>query len=121
MQLTFIIDPIQQLDPGHDTSVALMEAAQKQGYQLWITHIEQLTLQAGKTWAQVWPVELHPVQLVEGRWVAPDPWYTLAKAQLLPLERMDAVFMRTDPPVTTPYLYATYLLDYVDRSQDSSH
>ena len=27
---------------------------------------------------------------------------------------MDAVFMRTDPPVTVPYLYATYILDYVD-------
>jgi glutathione synthase len=27
---------------------------------------------------------------------------------------MDAVFMRTDPPVTVPYLYATYILDYIN-------
>ena len=117
VQLTFIIDPIHKLDPGHDTSVALMEAAQGQGHELWITQIEQLTLQGGQTWAQVHPVKLHPVPLVEGRWVAPDPWYTLGEAQLLPLERMDAVFMRKDPPVTTPYLYATYLLDYIDPNQ----
>ncbi|HEY9651777.1 MAG TPA: glutathione synthase, partial [Coleofasciculaceae cyanobacterium] len=25
-----------------------------------------------------------------------------------------AVFMRTDPPVTIPYLYATYILDYIN-------
>jgi glutathione synthase len=27
------------------------------------------------------------------------------------------VFMRTDPPVTVPYLYATYLLDYIDPAK----
>jgi glutathione synthase len=30
---------------------------------------------------------------------------------------MDAVFMRTDPPVNVPYLYATYILDYVNPRQ----
>jgi glutathione synthase len=30
---------------------------------------------------------------------------------------MDAVFMRTDPPVNVPYLYATYILDYIDQSK----
>jgi glutathione synthase len=30
---------------------------------------------------------------------------------------MDAVFMRTDPPVNDSYLYATYILDYVDQNQ----
>ena len=117
MKLAFIIDPIQLLDPGHDTSVALMEAAQNQGDQLWITQIEQLTLQDGKTWARLSPVTLVPVPLVDGKWVSPDPWYSLGESQLLPLEQMDAVFMRKDPPVTIPYLYATYLLDYVDPSR----
>lgn len=35
----------------------------------------------------------------------------------MPLEAMDAIFMRKDPPVTVPYLYATYLLDYVDSTK----
>jgi glutathione synthase len=30
---------------------------------------------------------------------------------------MNAVFMRTDPPVDVPYLYATYILDYVDPAK----
>jgi glutathione synthase len=57
------------------------------------------------------------VQLVEGRWLAANPWYKLSDSCLTPLETMDAVFMRTDPPVNDSYLYATYILDYVDENK----
>jgi len=30
---------------------------------------------------------------------------------------MDVVMMRTDPPVTVPYLYTTYVLDYIDPTK----
>jgi glutathione synthase len=55
--------------------------------------------------------------LVEGYWQIPDPWYTLGTPARLPLETMDVVFMRKDPPDSTAYLYATYLLDYIDPGQ----
>jgi glutathione synthase len=117
VKLTFIIDPIHQLDPGHDTSVALMEAAQKLGHEVWVTQANLLSVVEGKAWAVLEQVQLKPVQLVEGRWVAESLWYQLQERTFSPLEVMDAVFMRTDPPVTTPYLYATYLLDYIDSSK----
>lgn len=117
MKFAFIIDPIDRLDPGHDTSVALMEAAQKLGHEVWITQASQLGVTAGKAWATLTLVRLTPVQLVEGRWVSAHPWYALGDSALLPLSAMDAVFMRTDPPVNVPYLYATYILDYVDPAQ----
>lgn len=117
MKFAFIIDPIQRLDPGHDTSVALMEAAQKLGHEIWMTEAHQLSVAEGKAWAIAQPVKLEPVQLVDGRWVAELEWFHLGEPQLLPLESMDAVFMRTDPPVTTPYLYATYILDYIDPAK----
>lgn len=114
MKFAFIIDPIQRLDPGHDTSVALMEAAQILGHEVWITQSNLLGVSGGKAFAQLQPVQLTPVDLVEGRWIAADPWFHLGDRVLRPLEEMDAVFMRTDPPVTVPYLYATYILDYID-------
>ncbi len=117
MKLAFITDPIHQLDPGHDTSVALMEAAQAKGHQVWVTQMERLYLVQGQTWAFLQPVTLHPVQLIEGKWVAPTPWYEVGEVVTLPLETMDGVFMRQDPPVTVPYLYATYLLDYVNPTK----
>jgi glutathione synthase len=117
VKFLFIIDPIQKLDPGHDTSVALMEAAQGLGHEVWITEAQRLSVADGKAWAIAQPVELQAVELVEGRWVSVLEWFRLGESRLLPLDDMNAVFMRTDPPVTIPYLYATYILDYVDPSK----
>lgn len=117
MKFAFIIDPIERLDPGHDTSVALMEAAQELGHEVWITQAEQLGVVAGKATALLKPVRLTPVELVDGLWAAANPWFEVGEGSLRWLEEMDAVFMRTDPPVTVPYLYATYILDYIDPTK----
>ncbi|MBO1046516.1 MAG: glutathione synthase [Dolichospermum sp. DEX182a] len=117
MKLAFIIDPIHRLDPCHDTSVALMEAAQILGHEIWITQANLLSVIDGKAWASLQQVELVPVELVEGRWLAANPWFKLSPSAFTALETMDAVFMRTDPPVNDAYLYATYILDYVDQNK----
>ncbi|MGH2416291.1 MAG: glutathione synthase, partial [Microcystaceae cyanobacterium] len=115
MKLAFIIDPLPQLDPGHDTSVALMEAAQALGHEVWVTQIHQLSVIEGKAWAILQAVQLTPVKLVDNHWVAVPNWYHVSTSGILTtLEEMDAVFMRTDPPVTVPYLYATYILELIN-------
>ncbi|MEH2422053.1 MAG: glutathione synthase [Nostoc sp.] len=117
MKLAFIIDPIHQLDPCHDTSIALIEAAQILGHEVWVTQANLLSVVESKAWAVLQRVEVVPVQLMEGRWVAANPWYKLSDSSLTFLETMDAVFMRTDPPVNDSYLYATYILDYIDQNK----
>ncbi|MDZ7969339.1 MAG: glutathione synthase [Nostoc sp. DedSLP03] len=117
MKLAFIIDPIHLLDPCHDTSVALIEAAQILGHEVWVTQANLLSVAEGKALAVLQRVEVVPVQLVEGRWVAANLWYKLSDSSLTSLETMDAVFMRTDPPVNDSYLYATYILDYIDQNK----
>ncbi|MHC5595934.1 MAG: glutathione synthase [Nostoc sp.] len=117
MKLAFIIDSIHLLDPCHDTSVALIEAAQILGHEVWITQVNLLSVVESKAWAFLQRVEVVPVQLMEGRWVAANPWYNLSDSSLTSLETMDAVFMRTDPPVNDSYLYATYILDYIDQNK----
>ncbi|PSB02055.1 glutathione synthase [Merismopedia glauca] len=114
MKLAFIIDPIDKLDPTHDTSVALMEAAHSLGHEVWITQANQLSVVNSQAWANLQQIEFTPVTLVDGLWVALDRWYTLGNFSLQPLEAMDAVFMRIDPPVNDAYLYATYILDYIN-------
>jgi len=105
-----------------------MEAAQELGHEVWVTQANLLSVVNGKAWAILQPVQLVPIQLLEGRWIAAQPWYSLGAASLdaaqadtlgnlRPLEEMDVVFMRTDPPVTTAYLYATYILDYIDPTK----
>jgi len=114
VKFAFIIDPLSKLNPSHDTSVALMEAAQALGHDVWITQAQKLTVVNNQAWANLEKVQLTPAELVEGRWVVSERWYAISDTVSLPLEDMDAVFMRTDPPVTIPYLYATYILDYIN-------
>jgi glutathione synthase len=117
VKLAFIIDPIVKLDAGHDSSVAMMESAQMLGHQVWITEANQLSIIEGKAWAYLQTVNLKPVKLVNGYWQAELDWYQVGSKTLTCLEEMDAVFMRTDPPVTVPYLYTTYILDLIDRDK----
>lgn len=114
MKFAFIIDPLSRLDPGHDTTVAIMEAAQRLGHEVWITEMNQLSVVNGKAWATLQQLKLNPVSLIEGRWVAEARWYEIQETGFFCLETMDGVGMRKDPPVTIRYLYATYILDLID-------
>ncbi len=117
MKLAFIIDPIAKLDPTHDSSVAMMEAAHQLGHQVYITTAEQLSVTDGQAAAHLQPVKIYPVKLDGDRWIAPSPWYELGQSEFMNLNDMNAVFMRTDPPVDVPYLYTTFILDYIDQTK----
>ena len=121
MKFAFIIDPIARLDPGHDTSVAIMEAAQVLGHEVYITQVDQLGVIESRAYGWLQSVTMEPVEQVgsgEGsHWVSVADWYSLGDRVWRPLEDMDAVFMRKDPPVTIPYLYVTYILDYIDSNK----
>ena len=125
----FIIDPIQHLDPARDSSVALMQAAQRCGDQVWICGIADLaavpdpltaTNQAGAIAGHVASALVRPLQLgtiephADG-WQVPNPWFQLGPAEQRRLERFRCVWMRKDPPVDEAYLYATHLLDLAAR------
>ncbi len=117
MKLAFIIDPIAKLDPTHDSSVAMMEAAGILGHQVYITTAEQLAVIDGRAAAYLQTIQIEPVKLVEQRWIAIEQWYQVGQPELIFLDEMQAVFMRTDPPVDVPYLYITYILDYIDSQK----
>lgn len=91
-----------------------MEAACVAGHQVWITDIYHLSVRNNRAWATVTPVDVQPVILKDDHWIAPQPWYQLGESEAIALDSMDVVWMRTDPPVTIPYLYATYILDAIN-------
>ena len=121
MKFAFIIDPIARLDPGHDTSVAIMEAAQGMGHEVYITQADWLGVVESRAYGWLQPMTMKPAVLEKqgegSRWVTASDWYSLGDRAWRSLEDMDAVFMRKDPPVTVPYLYVTYILDYIDTAK----
>ena len=107
----FVIDPITRLNPAKDSSVALMQAAERAGLPVWVCSPADLSAAerpgpvAGRghcTWVLATPVTC-------------DPWYALGEPRLLPLDAFAHVWMRKDPPVDEAYLYATHLLELAER------
>ncbi len=107
----FVIDPIERLNPAKDSSVALMQAAQRAGRPVWITTLTGLSAAEGPAagagrghgaWVRATPVTC-------------EPWYSPGEARRLPLGAFAHVWMRKDPPVDEAYLYATHLLELAER------
>lgn len=120
----FVIDPIERLKPAKDSSVALMEAVQRSGAQVWVCTPGDLCAIASRdgadeeghnAWAQAMPLQLQPISAGPDGWQVPSPWYEPGPAQLVPLTGFAAVWMRKDPPVDEAYLYATHLLEIAER------
>jgi len=65
MKLAFILDPIAQLDPTHDSTVALMEAACTLGHEVYITEMQSLNIRHSKAWAWLDRVHVAPISLVD--------------------------------------------------------
>jgi glutathione synthase len=113
MKHLFIADPLAALDPGHDSTVAMMEAARAVGQQVFACRTRDLGVDDG-VYAMANEVDVTPARMQHGRWVVADPWYSLGPPQRVDLREFAVVSMRTDPPVDEAYLRATYILDHVD-------
>ncbi|MFQ6538435.1 MULTISPECIES: glutathione synthase [Aphanothece] len=124
----FVIDPITRLNPAKDSSVALMQAAQRAGHPVWVATPADLSAREGGpgaqgqggteghgAWVLAQPVRLAPMEALTDGWSVPTPWFELGEARQLPLVAFAHVWMRKDPPVDEAYLYATHLLDLAER------
>ncbi|MCP9849976.1 glutathione synthase [Cyanobium sp. Morenito 9A2] len=111
----FVLDPIQRLRPTKDSSVALMQAAQRAGQEVWVATPADLSV-VGRDSGQEPLVRAQPITLAAIRptadgWELPEPWCTLGEPTWLSLTHFPRVWMRKDPPVDEAFLYATHLLD----------
>ena len=115
----FVIDPIARLRPTKDSSVALMQAAQRAGQQVWVCTPAQLAVHgrdpAHEPLVLAQPVRLAEISPTSTGWDLPDPWFEAGDPRWLPLAHFPRVWMRKDPPVDEAYLYATHLLELAER------
>ncbi|MFH1409662.1 MAG: glutathione synthase [Nanoarchaeota archaeon] len=86
----FVIDPIENLHPDTDTTLAIMEEAKKQGIAVWYCTIRELGF-ANNTYA-----------------LARE--YRVDEVREIPLDDYHLIFMRKEPPYDLNFHYATQLL-----------
>ncbi len=101
-KLGVVMDPIASINFKKDTTLALLLAAQKSGWELFYMEMKHLYLEQGDAKAYAAPLK-----------VALDPsnWFELGETESIALETLDAILMRKDPPFDNEFVYSTYILE----------
>ena len=95
------MDPIGSIKPSKDSSLAMLLAAQKRGWELYYMEQGDLFLEDSRCHALQTRVEVRDNE---------NDWYTLSDKHTAPLDELDVVLMRKDPPIDMEFIYTTFLL-----------
>ncbi|MFM8330200.1 MAG: glutathione synthase [Candidatus Methylumidiphilus sp.] len=102
LKIGVVMDPIHAININKDTSFALLLEAQRRGHSLSYMELGDLYLRDGRAHARLRALR-----------VARDParWFEFQGETDAPLDTLDVVLMRKDPPFDQEFLYATHLLE----------
>ncbi|MEX2479879.1 MAG: glutathione synthase [Gammaproteobacteria bacterium] len=104
-RLGVIMDPIAGINPKKDTTLALLLAAQRAGFEIDYMEMRDLTLLDGRALARTRPLRVHD---------SLDHWYDFTAPQAsspCALGELDCILMRKDPPFDMEFVFATYMLE----------
>jgi glutathione synthase len=107
VRLVVVMDPISDIKPAKDTTLAMLLAAQARGWELWYAEQGDLWLRDGVPMARLRPVAVkNDLQ----------DWYGLGESQIQGLAEFDVILMRKDPPFDMEYIYTTYILERAEEA-----
>jgi len=106
VKLAVVMDSILSINFKKDTTLAMLNAAQKKGWQLFYIEQDGLYLEDGKAMAimQDLSVEMNP-----------QNFFTLGPESRQSLADVDVILMRKDPPFDREFIYSTYILEQAER------
>ena len=102
VKLGVVMDPIESIAFHKDSTLAMLLAAQARGWQLYYMEQADLFLRDSTCLAEMSRLEVR---------ADPDDWFTRGERESRPLDLLDVVLMRKDPPVDMEYMYTTFLLE----------
>jgi glutathione synthase len=102
MKLAFVLDPLAELKPRKDSSIAMMREASRRGHEVYALGMADLFVQEGSVAARAVPLAVDDDD---------SAWYREGAPEEVPLSFFDLVAMRKDPPFDQEYYYATLLLE----------
>lgn len=97
------MDVLESINPKKDSTLAMMEAAQKRGWQLRVMYQGDLSIRDGVVFGKQ-----KQISIAED---LSSSWFTLEDEIDSPLSELDAILLRKDPPFDMEYIYSTYLLE----------
>jgi glutathione synthase len=106
IKLGVLMDPIESINIKKDSTFAMLLAAQARGWEVYYLQQKDLSLRDGRCFAR-----LRRLRVEDN----PAGWYEFLNEEVTPLDSLDTVLMRKDPPFDMEYIYSTYLLEQAER------
>ena len=107
VKLGVVMDPIADINVKKDTTLAMLLAAQRRGWELYYMEQNDLSLDQGLARGIVRRLSVQD---------NPDSWYELGSPQDIALSELDVLLMRKDPPFDMDFIYSTYILEAAQRA-----
>lgn len=102
-----VMDPIGEIKTYKDSTFAMLLEAQRRGHMLYYMEPRDIFAEDGRVFARM--------QQLEVRDNTTD-WFSLASVGSKPLDELDIVLMRRDPPFDMDYIYTTYMLELAETA-----
>ncbi len=106
IKLGMVMDPIESIKIHKDSSFAMLLAAQARNWEIYYLQPHDLALRDARCVASMQSIRVDD---------NPAAWYEVTGEKTMPLEYLDAVLMRKDPPFDMEYIYTTYLLEQAQQ------
>jgi glutathione synthase len=107
VKLGVVMDPIADINVKKDTTLAMLLAAQRRGWELYYMEQNDLSLDQGLARGIVRRLSVQD---------NPESWYELGSPQDTALSELDVLLMRKDPPFDMDFIYSTYILEAAQRA-----
>lgn len=106
-KLGVVMDPIEDITPYKDTTLALLLEAQRRGYEITYFTMSDLFVADGVGYGHGRGLTVRDDN---------DDWFDYtSEPAVMKLAELDTILMRKDPPFDTEYIYATYILELAEN------
>lgn len=102
IRLLVVMDPIEAIKPAKDSTLAMLLAAQRRGWEVLYAEQKDLSLRDGVAMGRLAPLKVRD---------ATSSWFDRGEAKIDRLGDCNVILMRKDPPFDTEYIYSTYILE----------
>jgi glutathione synthase len=103
-----ILDPLSTLNIKKDTTLSMIEAAQRKGWDVYAMTLDDLFVEGAIPMAMMEKISINRKN---------TPYYTIHSRAKKTLNSLDFILMRKDPPYNIEYVFATSILDLVDQQK----
>jgi glutathione synthase len=102
IKLGVVMDPIGAINFHKDSTLAMLLAASKRDWELYYMEQGDLYLEDSRCHARLSRLDVRDDE---------NDWFSLSDTHNAPLDELDVILMRKDPPVDMEFIYTTFLLE----------